>query len=71
MRLQEIEQEALALSDGDRAALAVVLLETLGTPETEITDDEALRRDAEMESGEVPALSQEEFVRSVQQERRK
>jgi hypothetical protein len=71
MKLQEIEQEALALSDDDHAALALSLLETLPTPGTEITDEEGLPRDAKMESGEVSPLSHEKFVRPVQQERRK
>jgi hemerythrin len=71
MKLQEIQNEALSLSDEDRAALALSLLETLAVSETDLSDEEALRRDAEMESGKVKPQSHEEFVRRVQQARGK
>ena len=69
MKLAEIEQEALALTEGERAALATKLLDTLPPPGTDVSDDEVERREREMESGQVAAISHEEFVRRVQGER--
>ena len=62
MKLAEIEQEALALSDQERATLAAKLLHTLPPLFTDVSDDEVERREREMESGEVTAISHEEFV---------
>lgn len=69
MKLQEIEQEALALSDEERAVLVLSLIDTLAAPATDTSDEEAMLRDAEMESGKVSPVAQEEFVRRVQQGR--
>lgn len=69
MKLAEIEQEALALPERERASLAARLLETLPPPGTDISDDEVERREQELESGKVAAISHEELVRRVQQER--
>ena len=69
MKLAEIEHEALALSEPERAALATKLLDTLPPPGTDVSADEVERRERELESGQVAAISHEEFVRRVQQER--
>ena len=69
MKLAEIEREALALTEGERAALATKLLDILPPPGTDVSDDEVERRERELESGLVAAISHEEFVRRVQQER--
>lgn len=69
MKLAEIEQEALALSERDRASLAAKLLDTLPPAGTEVSDEEVERREQELESGQVTAISHEEFVRRVEQER--
>jgi len=69
MKLAEIEQEALALSDQERATLAAKLLHTLPPPGTDVSDEEVDRRELEMDSGEVAPISHEEFVRQVQRER--
>jgi putative addiction module component (TIGR02574 family) len=69
MKLAEIEQEALALPERERASLAVKLLDTLPPPGTDVSDDEVESRERELESGRVTAISHEEFVRRVQQER--
>ena len=69
MKLMEIEQEALALPDRDRASLAAKLLETLPPPGTDVSDEEVEQREREMESGEVTAISHQEFVRRVQEQR--
>ena len=71
VKLPEIEQEALLLSDRERAALAATLIETLPPPVFEISDEEAMRRDAELESGAVKALEHDEFVRRVREARGK
>jgi len=69
MKLMEIEQESLALSDRDRASLAAKLLDTLLPPGTDVSDEEVEQREREMESGEVTAISRQEFVRRVQEQR--
>jgi putative addiction module component (TIGR02574 family) len=71
MKLAEIEQEALALSDVERASLAAKLLDTLPPPGTDISDEEVDRREREMDSGEITPILREEFVRRVQRERGK
>ena len=69
MKLAEIEQEALALPDRERASLAATLLDTLPPLVTDIGNEEVARRERELESGQVLAISHEEFVRRVHQER--
>jgi hypothetical protein len=53
MKLQEIEREALGLSERERAQLVLSLV----------------RRDAELETGSVEPMLHEEFVRRVREER--
>jgi hypothetical protein len=69
MKLVEIEQEALALPERDRASLAAKLLDTLRAPGAYVSDEEIEQREQELESGAVHAISHDEFVRRVQQER--
>ena len=69
MKLAEIEQEALALPERERAALAAKLLDTLPPPGTNVTDEEVEERERELDSGQVAAISHEEFVRRVRNER--
>lgn len=71
MKLVEIEQEALALSDTERASLAAKLLDTLTAPGGDVSDEEVEQRDCEMESGKVVPISRDEFTRRVQQARGK
>jgi len=71
MKLAEIEQEALALSDVERASLAAKLLDTLPPPGTDVSDEAVDRREREMDSGEITPILREEFVRRVQRERGK
>ncbi|MES2694081.1 MAG: addiction module protein [Verrucomicrobiota bacterium] len=63
--LQEIEAAVQRLSDKDRLQLADKLLGSLPAPPVaEAPEDilqEALRRDAELESGNVRPLSETEF----------
>jgi hypothetical protein len=67
--LQEIEAAALRLSDMDRLQLADKILGSLPTPlapaEPEEILAEAIRRDAELESGEVLPLTGATFWAGV------
>ena len=69
MTIAELEKEALALTENERARLAVSLLETLPAPHAEVSDDEVLKRDADLESGKATEISHEEFIRRVEGER--
>jgi putative addiction module component (TIGR02574 family) len=71
MKIAEIEQEALALPERERASLAAKLLDSLPPPGTDISDEEVERREREMESGQLGTISHEEFASRVQQERRR
>ena len=71
MKLAEIEQEALALPDRERASLAAKLIGTLPFPEAEVSDEEVERREQDLESGHVTSISHEEFVRRIERERRR
>ena len=70
MKMLEIEREALALTEGERAALVLSLMDTLAAP-GEVGDDEVFRRDAELESGAVALMSHEEFVEGIQNSRQR
>ena len=69
MKVAEIQEKALALPERERAQLAAKLLETLGPPGADVSDEEVASREQELDTGEVQAISQEEFVRRVQQDR--
>jgi len=69
MKLQESEQEALGLSERERAELVLSLARTLTAPEANISDEEVFRRDADLQTGSVEPMLHEEFVRRVREER--
>ncbi len=69
MKLAEIEQEALALPDRERASLVAKLIGTLPFPEAEVSDDEVEQRERDLDSGQVAPISHEEFVRGIERER--
>jgi hypothetical protein len=69
MTLQDIEQEALGLSESDRARLVLSLMRTLADSGPVVSDEEVLRRDAELEAGSVAPMLHDEFVRRVEKER--
>lgn len=69
MKVEDIEQEALALSDGERATLVAKLLHTLPSVDAMVSDSEVEQRENELASGKVSAISHREFIRRVQQER--
>ena len=71
MSLAEVEKQALALSEEERGHLVVALLETLPPPGTDVSDEEVWAREAEMESGRVQAISQDELMRRVAEQRRR
>ena len=68
MKLQEIEQEALGLTERERPELVLSLMSTLTAPEAAISDEEVFRRDAELENGSVEPMLHEELVRRVREE---
>ena len=69
MSFLEIEHEAKALSNRERAALVTTLLDTFPKPPGDVSDEEAEHRDLELEGGSVEPISQAEFVRRVERER--
>lgn len=74
--IEQLASEALQLDENDRAQLAhqlLVSLEPAVEDRAEVEKawiEEALRRDAEMESGEVEGISGEEVFRRIRSSRR-
>lgn len=68
MSLVEIEKQAFALNETERVRLIASLVETLSV-DVDVSDEEVLRRDADLENGRAEEISHEEFVRRVEQER--
>jgi hypothetical protein len=66
MDVKQIEAEAAALPDSLRAGLVWRLLQTLPASGFEVSDEEVLQRDQDLENGAVAPLSHEEFVRRVE-----
>jgi hypothetical protein len=69
MNLAEIEQEALSLSETDRAALVLIVMASLKAPGSEVSDQEVAKREQELESGEVTPMLHDEFVQRVREDR--
>ena len=69
VKLQDIEREALELSESDRAELVLSLMRTLAAHGADVTDEEVSRRDGELEAGSVEPMLHDEFVRRVRDER--
>lgn len=69
MSLAEVEREALALPETERASLAVSLLRTLTPADPGPSDEDVFQRDAELENGSAEELSHEEFIQRVGRER--
>lgn len=69
MKVEEIEQQALALSDGERATLVAKLLHTLPLVDAAVSDSEVEQRESDLDSGKVTPISHNEFIRRVQRER--
>jgi hypothetical protein len=65
VQLADVQKQAAALTPEERQGLLAYLLHDLrGLPEG-ADDEELMRRDAEMDSGEVTPLSHEEFLSQV------
>jgi hypothetical protein len=59
--IAQLREAATNLSTAHRAELAVYLLGTLENTHHWVDDEEVIRRRDELDSGEVKALSREEF----------
>ena len=70
-KLQAIQKEAVVLPEEDRAALVTVLLNTLGGPSYEVSDEEVARRDMELEGGTETGISHPEFLAAFGRKKRK
>lgn len=64
-KLQTIEKAAVVLAPSERASLIATLLKSFKTSKYSVSDEEALRRDAEMEAGIDSGMSHDEFVRNM------
>jgi hypothetical protein len=69
MDVKQIEEEAAALPESLRAGLVWRLLQTLPASGFEVSDEDALQRDHDLDSGAIEPLSHEEFVRRVESAR--
>jgi putative addiction module component (TIGR02574 family) len=69
MKFEEIERQAIALTEPERVDLVCKLLDTLPPAGMDVSDEEVSRRDAELDNGEVQELSHDEFVHRVNRER--
>jgi len=63
--LQTIEKEAVVLLPRERISLITTLLATFGESKYSVSDEEVLRRDAEMDAGVDPGISHSDFVTSM------
>jgi len=64
-KLQTIEKELVVLAPSERASLIATLLKSFENTNYSVSDEEALRRDAEMEAGIDLGISHDEFVRNM------
>jgi len=69
MNLAEIEQEALGLSEAERARLVLALMASLKASGSEISDQEVEEREQELERGDVAPMLHDEFVKRVREDR--
>ncbi len=64
--LFETQQQADRLSEEEHAGLATHLLSSISTNFSGAHDDEVDRRDGDLDSGQVTAISHDEFIRQVE-----
>ena len=69
MKFAELERVALRLPERQRAALADKFPGSLSAPGVDFSDEVVALRERELASGEVAAISHEEFVRGVRRPR--
>jgi hypothetical protein len=62
MTLDKITEEAVALSETERARLAASLLDTLPPPGIELNEQDIDRREQEMDNGSIEPISHEELL---------
>ena len=60
-----LQEQALALTAEDRAAMASALLHSLNPPDHDVSDEELFERRRELESGEVAEITHEELLAKV------
>ena len=65
VRLTDIQKQADELSPEDRSGLLAHLLHSLENAPKGPTDQEVIERDAELESGIVTPISQEQFTQEA------
>lgn len=65
MTLQEIRSEATSLCDLDKGKLVADLLSMITPSEYWVTDEEALERVRQLESGEVKEISFDELKKKL------
>lgn len=63
--LTQVQKQADELSTEDRQGLLAYLIHSLPSPPLGADDHEVMRREAEMDSGEVQAISHEQFLAEV------
>ena len=66
MTIEEIEAQVDRLPQDERGTLISRLIESLGAPEYDVSDEEVRRRVNEVESGEVQDISHEELLRGLE-----
>jgi hypothetical protein len=66
MSRTEVEHAAMQLSERDRELLVSAILKTLPAPDLDVSDEEVLRRDYELEAGLVEEVSHEEMMRRIE-----
>ena len=71
MSLAEVERIALELPEKDRTLLAATLLQSVAPEFLDHAEDEAERRERELEAGTVEEISYEELLKRVNAERAK
>ncbi|MGJ8655085.1 MAG: addiction module protein [Akkermansiaceae bacterium] len=64
LKVSEICSEVSQLPPQERAEIAAYILEGLSDAPYTVSDDEVHRRSAELNSGEVKAISHEEFLKA-------
>ena len=65
VRLADVQKQAAELSFEEKEGLLAFLIHELPGPLSGADDEEVLRREEEMDSGAVEAISHEEFLNRV------
>jgi hypothetical protein len=65
VKLADVQKQVLGLSFEEKEGLLAFLIHELPAPLLGADDEEVLRREEEMDSGAVTAISHEEFLKAV------